>query len=168
MRRVLLCVAVLVGLCGCDQGQSTPSQATLTALPTATPDIRLTSAAAYLTALGAYHAQVGKVEGDVCAHATLVAGLRRCWTERLAAQQTFGAAIAAIAFPDDIRNEVQVLLAANARLAAAMHGIAVAADPAADLADKGVFTSASSDVLEQITIVRTDLGILPTASPAPS
>ncbi len=147
-------------------------QGTQTGLPTATPDIRLTSATAYLTtayltALTAYQAQLAKVEGEVCAHATLVPDLRRCLTERLAAQRAFGAAIAAIAFPDDMRNEVQVLLAASARLAGAMHGIAVAADPAADLADKGVFASASNDVLEQITIVRTDLGILATASPAP-
>lgn len=133
-------------------------------LPSPTADVRVGAADAYLTALTAYHGALDPVQQGVCASANTVPTLKSCWSQKLVIQRAFDAAVAAIVFPADIRGDVSTLHYTVGRLEAAMAGIARAPDPARDLADLGIFSSASVDFLQVTSNLREELGILP--SPA--
>ncbi len=150
-------------VCGCDP--QAPPTAAPSPPPTPTADIRLSAADAYLTALTAYDAGIQPVQASICASANTVATLNSCWSTKLAIQRTFDAAVSRIAFPADLVADVHTLFYVNGRLEQSMAGISASPDPARDLGDLGVFSSASVDFLQISSNLREELGILATPSP---
>lgn len=158
-------VAAVIGLLvsGCDPPVPPTAAPSHPATPTA--DIRLSAADAYLAALTTYEAAIHPVEAGICATASTVATLQSCWSEKLAIQRTFDAAVSRIAFPADLLSDVRTMFYVNGRLEQSMTAISASPDPARDLPDLGVFSSASVDFLQISSNLREELGIIATPSP---
>lgn len=163
--RALTFTALGLFLCSCSPPGSPPSIPTPTRLPSPTADVRVGAADAYLTALTAYHAAIDPVQKSICATANTTPALKSCWSRKLAIQRTFAAAVATIVFPDDMGADITSFRYIEHRLELSMAGIAGSSDPAHDLSDLGVFSSASVDFLQVTSNLRQDLGIL--TSPLP-
>jgi hypothetical protein len=158
-------VAAVIGLLasGCDP--QVPPTAAPSPPATPTADIRLGAADAYLAALSTYKAGIQPVQAGICASAGTAATLRSCWSEKLAIQRTFDAAVSRIAFPTDLLTDVHTMFYVNGRLEQSMAAISASRDPARDLADLGVFSSASVDFLQISSNLREELGIIIPPSP---
>jgi hypothetical protein len=166
MRRTVLAAAVLLICAGCDSGPS-PTSNPRTGPATPTADVRLAAADAYLAALTTRGEQMEAVRSE-CGVAVTAPQLRSCWGKRAAAQRVFNTAFTSITFPDDVTADVAALVLVDTRLLAAMNGIATSSDPVADRSDDGIYSSASADFLAGTVTLRTELGIIPTATAAPS
>jgi hypothetical protein len=164
MRRILCAAALVLACSGCDPAPA-PSPPLTPHTPTS--DARLTAATAYLAALDARNVQLDAVNAD-CAVATTTPSLQRCWTARQQAQQVFNAAFNAIHFPADVSTDVRALMTVDARLEAAMGGLAGSAAPSADRADDGIVAAESAYFLAGTITLRKELGITTTSSPPPT
>ncbi|HEX4578987.1 MAG TPA: hypothetical protein VH498_03200 [Candidatus Dormibacteraeota bacterium] len=164
MRRIVCAAALVLACSGCDPAPA-PSSPSPSLTPTA--DVRLTAANAYLAALDTRNAQLDAVNAD-CAVATTTPSLQRCWTARQQAQQVFNAAFNAITFPADVSGDVRALMTVDARLEAAMGGLAGSAAPSADRADDGIVAAESAYFLAGTITLRKELGIAATSSPPPT
>jgi hypothetical protein len=165
MRRIVCAAAVLLACSGCDPAPVAPSS---TPHGTPTADLRLVAAAAYAAALDSRTTHMDAVEGK-CAIANTTPLLEVCWNARAQAQHVFNAVFNAIRFPGDVSGDVQALMTVDARLEAAMAGLASSADPRADRADDGIFAGESAYFLAGTITLRKELGIpaTPAATPTP-
>lgn len=165
MGRVAWVAAVVVLACaGCDPSPGSSATPSIAATPSPAVDVRTGAATAYAAALTARSQQMAALDA-ACAVAATTSTLQECWSRRWQVQLQYNRAFDAISFPAEVATEVAALHTIDSRLAAAMAGLASAADPHADRADDGIVAGEGPYFLDGTITLRRDLGI--PDSPAP-